>query len=91
MKSTKHGHRSTTYYSPTSTAIKKWKSLPENDTWPTTEKTPELKTPAASEGKMVGFGQQSNIVDIDKDGDLDIVAPGKSGLYMFENLMKGKH
>ncbi|MHC4443914.1 MAG: FG-GAP repeat domain-containing protein [Planctomycetota bacterium] len=41
-----------------------------------------------SEGAKVGFGQHSNIVDIDKDGDLDIVAPGKSGLYMIENLLK---
>jgi len=24
---------------------------------------------------------------MDKDGDIDIVAPGKSGLYMFENLL----
>jgi len=41
-----------------------------------------------SEGGKVAFGQQSNIVDLDGDGDLDIVAPGKSGLYMFENLLK---
>jgi len=27
-------------------------------------------------------------VDIDADGDLDVVAPGKSGLYLFENLLK---
>jgi hypothetical protein len=26
------------------------------------------------------------IRDMDNDGDLDIVAPGKSGLYWFENL-----
>jgi hypothetical protein len=24
--------------------------------------------------------------DMDNDGDIDIVAPGKSGLYWFENL-----
>jgi hypothetical protein len=28
------------------------------------------------------------IRDMDNDGDLDIVAPGKSGLYWFENLRK---
>jgi hypothetical protein len=26
------------------------------------------------------------IRDLDQDGDEDIVAPGKSGLYWFENL-----
>ena len=25
-------------------------------------------------------------IDIDSDGDLDLVCPGKSGLYLFENL-----
>jgi hypothetical protein len=25
-------------------------------------------------------------IDIDHDGDLDLVCPGKSGLYLFENL-----
>ena len=39
-------------------------------------------------GQKVGLGLFSNIADIDKDGDLDIIAPGKGGLYMFENLMK---
>jgi hypothetical protein len=28
---------------------------------------------------------QIPVVDIDKDGDLDIVAPGKGGLFLFEN------
>ena len=32
-----------------------------------------------------GTGLQMAIHDIDGDGDLDIVAPGKSGLYWFEN------
>ena len=25
-------------------------------------------------------------IDIDRDGDVDLVCPGKSGLYLFENL-----
>ena len=37
-------------------------------------------------GGTAGGGLQIPVVDIDKDGDLDIVTPGKSGLYLFENL-----
>ncbi len=33
-----------------------------------------------------GTGLQMTVVDLDHDGDLDIVCPGKSGLYYFENL-----
>lgn len=33
-----------------------------------------------------GTGLQVASVDIDADGDLDLVCPGKSGLYLFENL-----
>ena len=37
-----------------------------------------------------GTGLQLTTIDMDRDGDLDIVAPGKSGLYWFENLAKSK-
>jgi hypothetical protein len=37
-----------------------------------------------------GGGLQIPVVDIDGDGDLDIVTAGKSGLFLFENLTK-KH
>ncbi|MFM1800899.1 MAG: hypothetical protein RJA81_251, partial [Planctomycetota bacterium] len=37
-----------------------------------------------------GTGLQLTAIDMDNDGDLDIVAPGKSGLYMFENLSVSK-
>ena len=33
-----------------------------------------------------GIGLQVAAIDMDADGDIDLVCPGKSGLYMFENL-----
>ena len=41
-------------------------------------------------GSAVGTGLQLNAVDIDRNGRPDILAPGKSGLYLFENLGKGR-
>ena len=40
-------------------------------------------------GGRMGGGMQLPVVDIDADGDLDIVCPGKSGLFFVENLTKG--
>ncbi|MEN6335050.1 MAG: HEAT repeat domain-containing protein [Phycisphaerales bacterium] len=40
------------------------------------------------EGGTVGLGINTMAVDIDGDGDIDVVAPGKSGLYLLENLLK---
>lgn len=37
-----------------------------------------------------GAGMQLAVADFDGDGDLDFAAPGKSGLYIFENLTKRK-
>ena len=37
-----------------------------------------------------GTGLQMTAIDIDGDGDLDLVCPGKSGLYLFENLTRSK-
>lgn len=34
----------------------------------------------------VGTGLQMTAIDIDHDGDIDLVCPGKSGLYLLENL-----
>jgi FG-GAP-like repeat/FG-GAP repeat len=37
-----------------------------------------------------GTGLQLTAIDIDRDGDIDLVCPGKSGLYLFENLRVSK-
>jgi hypothetical protein len=39
-------------------------------------------------GGRMGTGVQSTVVDIDGDGDLDVIAAGKSGLFIAENLTK---
>lgn len=38
-------------------------------------------------GGQVGFGINTMAQDIDNDGDVDIVAPGKSGLYLMVNQL----
>jgi hypothetical protein len=37
-----------------------------------------------------GGGMQLPAADLDGDGDIDFVAPGKSGLFLFENLTRSK-
>lgn len=40
-----------------------------------------------SDDNNVGFGLDPKVVDLDADGDLDLICPGRSGLYMLENLL----
>ena len=40
-------------------------------------------------GGRMGGGMQIPVVDLDGDGDLDVVCAGKSGLFVAENLTKG--
>ena len=41
-------------------------------------------------GGRMGGGMQIPVVDIDSDGDLDLVCAGKSGLFLVENVTKRK-
>ena len=46
---------------------------------------PQFTKHIISYDENIGIGMTLRAVDIDKDGDVDIVAPGKTGLYLFEN------
>ncbi len=58
----------------------------------------QLQTPKGLQWKRhiidystrAGGGIQIPVVDIDGDGDLDIIVAGRSGLFLFENLTKSR-
>lgn len=59
------------------------------------EGTPALNAPKEAKNRWalkdftrgsVGTGLQMDARDLDADGDIDLICPGKSGLYWFENL-----
>ena len=47
------------------------------------------KPPKLDKGGRVGFGIKTQALDMDGDSDADIIAPGKSGLYLLDNLFVG--
>jgi hypothetical protein len=54
------------------------------------EKGPERDAQKDFPAGTAGTGLQMTAVDLDQDGDLDLLCPGKSGLYWFENLGPAK-
>jgi hypothetical protein len=53
-------------------------------------KTRSWRRHAISSGGPAGFGLDPKVVDLDHDGDLDVVSSGRSGLYWFENRLVNK-
>ncbi len=51
--------------------------LPESRTW---------QRQTLWSGDSVGFGLDPKVEDLDGDGDLDLICPDRSGLYVLENL-----
>lgn len=49
-------------------------------------KTASFKKHVITYNSMTGTGMNINVVDIDRDGDLDVVVSGKSGLFLLENM-----
>ena len=57
--------------------------LPESRTW---KRQTIWSGDSGDSSDAVGFGLDPKVTDIDTDGDLDLICPGRSGLYVLENL-----
>ena len=55
-----------------------YRFLPDTRTWERNE--------ISTMGSRAGFDLDPKLVDLDQDGDIDLLAPGRSGLFWFENL-----
>jgi hypothetical protein len=58
--------------------------------WLTVEGRLEWKRHIIDYSTRAGGGMQIPVVDIDRDGDLDVVTPGKSGLFLFEQVQSSE-
>jgi len=58
-----------------------YKFLPSSRTW---------SRNLISTDQPAGFGLDPKVIDLDRDGDLDLVASGRSGLFVLENLLKAE-
>jgi hypothetical protein len=59
---------------------KYWKGIHNHLPW-----YPGKETRNPPPTMAIGTGMNINVADLDKDGKVDIVVAGKSGLYLFEN------
>ena len=57
---------------------------------PDAQGRPEWIRHVIAYGGQIGGGMQIPAVDIDADGDVDLVCAGKSGLYLLENRTRKK-
>ncbi len=57
--------------------------LPESRTW---KRQTIWSGDSGDSSDAVGFGLDPKVTDLDADGDLDLICPGRSGLYVLENL-----
>ncbi len=67
-----------------------WRKLPADKATPANGGVEWIRHIVSYGGRM-GGGVQTQVADLDGDGDLDIVSAGKDGLFLAENLTKSSH